>query len=848
MFSNAQIKRGGNGFSRGVNGPPDASLECFKALYKYNGRIVLSVRGSRPAPAIEAAFLCQILFIQFMSQRAPALLPHGTARLSPAAFAPNTFYRDSLKPLLAQSLPTFENDPLEIDSRLLYELVESFAKYTWGMEGASVRPWLLGYVYERWINRRESGAYFTPDALAFNIVQLALCEWLVTQAELELGSGAAIQDALEQDGLVSTPMRAWLQSKISAVRIVDLSMGGGAFLVAAARALIELRAKFVAVGTSGAHLLEHIFRTNLCGMDIAAEARQVAQLRLWLLALELNALDDSFHLPPLPHLHIGDALAFSPTPANFAQLRLLKEGSAAAPTTQVAEYDVCVGNPPFIALSQKSAVSNKARLVKQWNTAHPQYAITPTIDLSNFFILRGVERLSPNGVLAYITSRNFFDTRYGAPIRRYLTEQVDLRNIITLHDHPFTQLGVKVKANTVILSLIKRAPQTALQFQHLTFWDEPLPRVDGNSIARAVLQTSNNWTNTLFAQPLRVELKARMTRTVGDYARVKMGIKSGCNSFFLLRTDSDAYRKLASTTNILAPVIKNSREIEGFILPQESPYRFLNLYEQVNGLETGFDGKRFNNPVAASIYARGIQYPCALCQERAAHEHQTHPERFPHRGMCEHCEHCEQNGACDRPVDRESTQGHRPAWYTLALGKPPLVAVQCIVDTEIGVFLNSNGVYVTDQFQVIDAPENPELGLMLFLYLQSRVSHFLLEGMGLHRARYDGSFMLKIQVEHLRALPCPGLQTIDSRHKKRLQDILNKLTALPQRKAQETQLLRDELDQLFLGLLGFSQAEILDLQPKLRESLEQAILFRWVKTRTRLAALNSNIKGTDHGN
>ncbi len=819
----------------------DASISLFQELYKYRGRIVLAERNIPIMPATEATFLCQILFLEFLAPRASARLP-----ITPPHYtcSPKTFYRDTLQPQLRQWFPAFEYDALEIDSRVAFELVESFARYAWHMQTDSIQPWLLGYVYERWINQREAGSYFTPDLVAYNIAQLAIQEWLETHAKIELNATRELCVMGQTKKTLSPRARAWLRAKLDTVRIVDLSMGGGAFLVAAARVLFTLHRQLVADEFEPVSTLWHIFTNNLYGMDISAQARQVAQMRLWLLALELNAFDNTFQPLLFEHLQIGDALQESEPHVEFTQLRLLRDSRPPLPSAPTnSDFDICIGNPPFIALSQKSAVSNKERLVKQWNERQPRYALTPTVDLSNFFILRGIERLKPNGVLAYITSRNFFDTRYGAPLRRYLTEQVDLRNIITLHDHPFTQLGIKVKANTVILSLIKRAPQQIVRFQHLTFWNEPLSDAVGAAITRHALQTSSNWTNTLFDHPLRSALRARMLQTLGAYARVKMGVKSGCNSFFLVRADSAIYRQLAQTPGVFVPVVKNSRAAQGFFLSSKTAYHFLNLYERFDGLEHGFENISFNNPLGEYIFRAGIQYPCAQCQWRAEQQHETYPERFPHRGMCEQCAQCQQNGACDRPIDRLSTQGHLPAWYTLALGKPPLIAVQCIVDTEIGVFFNREGVYATDQFQVLDAPENPELGILLFMYLQSRVSHFLLEGSGLHRARFDGSFMLKIQVEHLRELGCPAFEKISPKQKRTLLALGEKFAAVTNRKTDTVSHLRDELDNIFLETLGYTRAESETIQPTLRAALEEAIRFRWVKTRTRIAALERDKNG-----
>jgi hypothetical protein len=121
------------------------------------------------------------------------------------------------------------------------------------------------------------------------------------------------------------------------------------------------------------------------------------------------------------------------------------------------------------------------------------------------------------------------------------------------------------------------------------------------------------------------------------------------------------------------------------------------------------------------------------------------------------------------------------------------------------------------------------------VYLNSRISHLLLEGSGLHRARFDGSFMLKIQVEHLRELPCPDFEALTPGHKHRLLKLRDQLVTVRSRKSLEVKAIRDEIDRAFLDILGYGADEIDSLQPRLRASLEEAIRFRWVKTRMRQA-------------
>lgn len=805
--------------------------------------------------AAEATLVCQLLFLKFVAQSAKSIGSHlGFEALDVNGIPPGHWYAKRVVPCLGAWFGNGVNAPA-VDSVRLFELVsELVSRYTFTVPAhepevnrGSVRPWIIGYIYERWINPRPTGAYFTADLFAQHIVEHALEEWLTIQFEGESLERITLNQLRRHatNGRFSAKQLAsltWLERRLRDFRLIDLSFGGGAFLVAASHILLELQNILHTVRNGPAppalrrQWLAHIFQKAIYGLDIAPEALSIAALRLWLLGIECDAIKakNGDGLPKLPNLSIGDALAWTPHAKKGTQPTLFEPiDSSKSDKPATTAFDLCVGNPPYIALSQQNDVRSKSDIIHAWNSGHQDHAIRTTSDLSNLFILQGMERLRPNGVLAYVTSRNFFDTNYGEPIRKYLTEEVELRNIFTLHDHPFTQEGIKVKANTVILSAARRKPHAPLRFQHLMSWRQPLVSSGSRCIDRAALHASKNWTKTLFANPLQEMIAARCTMAVGDFARVRMGVKSGCNDFFLLEADSKAVRTLNRVRGVLVNAVKNSREIRGFVLPANTTHRLLNLRAQVKRVEAGY--KRDALPwLASHIYRHGIAYQCPTCQSLATKEHGESPDRFPHAGMCESCPECRKSQQkCDRPVDRLSTQGHQPAWYTLALGVPPLIAVQCIVDTEIGVFLNQDQVYVTDQFQIIEAPSREEIGQLLFVYLNSRLSHLLLEGDGLHRARFDGSFMLKIQVEHLRELPCPDLERLTSSLKNRLLALRNKLICVGDRKSLETQIIRDEIDCTFLGILGYSEVEVARLQPKLRASLEEAIRFRWTKTRMR---------------
>lgn len=180
------------------------------------------------------------------------------------------------------------------------------------LDGAEVEE--LGYAYESllgftcvrgergWVvvpdaSRKHAGAHYTPRALADEVVAHAL--------EPLLADGRAVLD----------------------LRVADITVGTGVFLVAAARQL------------AGAAPLAAVIRTCLHGTDLDPTAVEICRLSLWLLAadpdLPVTFLDD--------HVRRADALL----DATWAGRD---------------PYDAVVGNPPFLGVKNiRSAIGQELR-------------------------------------------------------------------------------------------------------------------------------------------------------------------------------------------------------------------------------------------------------------------------------------------------------------------------------------------------------------------------------------------------------------------------------------------------------------------------------------------------------
>jgi hypothetical protein len=90
-------------------------------------------------------------------------------------------------------------------------------------------------------------------------------------------------------------------------------------------------------------------------------------------------------------------------------------------------YDYVVGNPPYV--NRQNIPDSRNEMYREiYETPHWHY------DLYVLFIEKGMEMLTENGQLSYITSDQFMTRRYGKKLRKYLSQNANIREIIDFGD------------------------------------------------------------------------------------------------------------------------------------------------------------------------------------------------------------------------------------------------------------------------------------------------------------------------------------------------------------------------------------------------------------------------------
>ena len=211
-------------------------------------------------------------------------------------------------------------------------IFELFASFTWhlddtpGGDADEINPDVLGYIFEKYINQKAFGAYYTrPEItsyLADRSIHKLILERVYEPALPELGLKEVKFDTVP-DLLARMDARTALKlvnEVLPNITILDPAVGSGAFLVAALKSLINVYYAVVGRAELGAsselekwlkaikkdhpsvgyYIKRRIVTDNLHGVDIMEEACEIAKLRLFLaMVASVRRVED---LEPLPNI------------------------------------------------------------------------------------------------------------------------------------------------------------------------------------------------------------------------------------------------------------------------------------------------------------------------------------------------------------------------------------------------------------------------------------------------------------------------------------------------------------------------------------------------------------------
>ena len=210
-------------------------------------------------------------------------------------------------------------------------LFRLFASYSWNLDDTpsgkddEINPDVLGYIFEKYINQKAFGAYYTRTEITEYLCEQTIYRLVLQQVNTFGIPGTAAPRHFENVpdllvGLDASICRQLLFDILPKLSLLDPACGSGAFLVAAMKTLINLYSAVIGkiefLGdkplsdwlhkTRAEHpslpyfIKRRIITDNLFGVDIMDEAAEIARLRLFLaLVASAQTVDQ---LEPLPNI------------------------------------------------------------------------------------------------------------------------------------------------------------------------------------------------------------------------------------------------------------------------------------------------------------------------------------------------------------------------------------------------------------------------------------------------------------------------------------------------------------------------------------------------------------------
>ena len=201
--------------------------------------------------------------------------------------------------------------------------------------------------------------------------------------------------------------------RIKQLRIIDLSCGAGAFVVAAFDAIMaEASHVDKAMSQLGLPRLfirwdKTILKDMLYGIDISPEAIEITKLSLWLKIASkkepLISLDK--------HFVVGNSVVDIDYDEIFP--KVMQNGG----------FDIVLGNPPYI---RHELIKDDKDNLKGYKT------YKGTADLYVYFYELGYDLLKEEGYLGYISSNKWMRARYGQNMRAFIKDKTTLTHLLDL--------------------------------------------------------------------------------------------------------------------------------------------------------------------------------------------------------------------------------------------------------------------------------------------------------------------------------------------------------------------------------------------------------------------------------
>lgn len=237
----------------------------------------------------------------------------------------------------------------------------------------------------------------------------------------------------------------------------------------------------------------------------------------------------------------------------------LEDFTTAEPPRQGRGFNLVICNPPYVRHHHMNKDA-KARLLASTASASGMQLVG-LAGLYCYFLGLAHAWMEPDGLAGWLIPSEFMDVNYGAPVKRYLLNRVEL---IRVHrfDPNDLQFGDALVSSAVVW-FRKRKPAVGHSVEFSYGGTLAAPKVSRH-VPAATLQGVAKWTS-LATDGIRA---ASGGLRLADFFTIKRGLATGGNGFFIMSPEEITARQLPAA--LFRPILPGPRHLETDLIEADS--------------------------------------------------------------------------------------------------------------------------------------------------------------------------------------------------------------------------------------------------------------------------------------